>query len=70
MEATALRQLAAYTAVAWAASFTAATAEMHVSQSSLSHAGAHLGRQFGVQSCRAAPGGRAGRARADRPRDP
>nr|WSZ20561.1 LysR family transcriptional regulator [Streptomyces canus] len=38
MEATALRQLTAYTAVALAASFTTAAAEMHVSQSSLSRA--------------------------------
>ena len=38
MEATTLRQLAAYAAVARAASFTAAAAEMHVSQTSLSRA--------------------------------
>ena len=44
-----MRQLAAYTAVARAASFTAAAAEMHVSQSSLSRAVADLERQLGVQ---------------------
>jgi len=44
-----LRQLAAYAAVARAASFTAAAAEMHVSQSSLSRAVADLERQLGVQ---------------------
>ncbi|MGW0838702.1 LysR family transcriptional regulator [Streptomyces sp. NPDC002787] len=49
MEATTLRQLAAYAAVARAASFTAAAAEMHVSQSSLSRAVADLERQLGVQ---------------------
>ncbi|MFF9120535.1 LysR family transcriptional regulator [Streptomyces massasporeus] len=49
MEATTLRQLAAYTAVARAASFTAAAADMHVSQSSLSRAVADLERQLGVQ---------------------
>ncbi|WP_329443111.1 LysR family transcriptional regulator [Streptomyces canus] len=49
MEATTLRQLTAYTAVARAASFTAAAAEMHVSQSSLSRAVADLERQLGVQ---------------------
>ena len=49
MEATTLRQLAAYTAVARAASFTAAAAEMHVSQSSLSRAVADLERHLGVQ---------------------
>ncbi|MFE7767164.1 LysR family transcriptional regulator [Streptomyces sp. NPDC057438] len=49
MEATTLRQLAAYTAVARAASFTAAAAEMHVSQSSLSRAVADLERQLGVR---------------------
>jgi len=40
MEATSLRQLTAYTAVALAASFTTAAAEMHVSRSSLSRAAA------------------------------
>ncbi|WNZ06306.1 LysR family transcriptional regulator [Streptomyces sp. 11x1] len=49
MEATTLRQLAAYTAVARAASFTAAAAQMHVSQSSLSRAVADLERQLGVR---------------------
>ncbi|WUR85999.1 LysR substrate-binding domain-containing protein [Streptomyces phaeochromogenes] len=49
MEATTLRQLAAYAAVARAASFTAAAAEMHVSQSSLSRAVADLERHLGVQ---------------------
>ncbi|WP_333735886.1 LysR family transcriptional regulator [Streptomyces sp. IBSBF 2806] len=49
MEAPTLRQLAAYTAVARAASFTAAAVEMHVSQSSLSRAVADLERQLGVQ---------------------
>ncbi|MFF7394265.1 LysR substrate-binding domain-containing protein [Streptomyces scabiei] len=49
MEATTLRQLSAYTAVARAASFTAAAAQMHVSQSSLSRAVADLERQLGVQ---------------------
>lgn len=49
MEATTLRQLAAYAAVARAASFTAAAKEMHVSQSSLSRAVADLERQLGVQ---------------------
>ncbi|CAL9330192.1 HTH-type transcriptional regulator GltC [Streptomyces sp. enrichment culture] len=44
-----MRQLAAYTAVARAASFTAAAADMHVSQSSLSRAVADLERQLGVQ---------------------
>ncbi|MCW2880200.1 MAG: putative LysR-family transcriptional regulator [Sphaerisporangium sp.] len=43
-----LRQLAAYVAVAKAASFTAAAAEMHVSQSSLSRAVAELERQLGT----------------------
>lgn len=44
-----MRQLAAYTAVARAASFTAAAAQMHVSQSSLSRAVADLERQLGVR---------------------
>ena len=44
-----LRQLAAYAAVARAASFTAAAAELHVSQSSLSRAVADLERLLGVQ---------------------
>lgn len=48
MEAIASRQLAAYMAVARAANFTAAAAEMHVSQSSLSRAVADLERQLGV----------------------
>ncbi|NGO42597.1 LysR family transcriptional regulator [Streptomyces ureilyticus] len=48
MDAT-LRQLAAYAAVARAASFTAAAAQMHVSQSSLSRAVADLERLLGAQ---------------------
>ena len=44
-----MRQLAAYTAVARAASFTAAAADLHVSQSSLSRAVADLERQLGVR---------------------
>lgn len=48
MDAT-LRQMAAYIAVARAASFTAAARQMHLSQSSLSRAVADLERQFGVQ---------------------
>ncbi|MFE2939238.1 LysR family transcriptional regulator [Streptomyces sp. NPDC059255] len=48
MEST-LRQLAAYAAVARAASFTAAAAQLHVSQSSLSRAVADLERQLGAQ---------------------
>ncbi|MCR5978012.1 LysR family transcriptional regulator [Gordonia jinghuaiqii] len=44
-----LRQLAAYVAVAKAASFTAAAAELHVSQSSLSRTVADLERVFGGQ---------------------
>lgn len=48
MEAS-LRQLAAYAAVARAASFTAAAAELHVSQSSLSRAVADLERLLGAQ---------------------
>lgn len=44
-----LRQLAAYAAVARAGSFTAAAADMHVSQSSLSRTVADLERLFGVQ---------------------
>lgn len=44
-----LRQLAAYAAVARAASFTAAAADMHISQSSLSRTVAELERLFGVQ---------------------
>lgn len=44
-----LRQLAAYAAVARAASFTAAAAQLHVSQSSLSRAVADLERQVGAQ---------------------
>jgi LysR family transcriptional regulator, carnitine catabolism transcriptional activator len=48
MDAT-LRQLVAYTAVAKAASFTAAAAELHVSQSSLSRTVAELERSLGGQ---------------------
>lgn len=48
MDAT-LRQLTAYAAVARAASFTAAAAELHVSQSSLSRTVAELERVFGAQ---------------------
>ena len=48
MDAT-LRQLAAYAAVARAASFTAAAVELHVSQSSLSRTVAELERLFGAQ---------------------
>lgn len=48
MEAT-LRQLAAYAAVARAASFTAAANELHVSQSSLSRAVADLERRLGAR---------------------
>ncbi|QUH02264.1 LysR family transcriptional regulator [Saccharopolyspora erythraea] len=48
MEAT-LRQLAAYAAVARAASFTAAAEELHVSQSSLSRAVADLERLLGAR---------------------
>jgi LysR family transcriptional regulator, carnitine catabolism transcriptional activator len=44
-----LRQLAAYAAVARAASFTAAAAELHVSQSSLSRAVADLERTLGMR---------------------
>ena len=44
-----MRQLAAYAAVARAGSFTAAAAEMHVSQSSLSRAVADLERLLGAQ---------------------
>ncbi|MEQ4724088.1 LysR family transcriptional regulator [Nonomuraea sp. B19D2] len=44
-----LRLLAAYAAVARASSFTAAAAEMHVSQSSLSRAVAELERLLGAQ---------------------
>lgn len=44
-----LRQLTAYAAVARAASFTAAAAELHVSQSSLSRTVAELERSFGAQ---------------------
>ena len=44
-----LRQLTAYTAVARAASFTAAAADLHVSQSSLSRAVADLERRLGAQ---------------------
>ena len=44
-----LRQLAAYVAVARAASFTAAARQMHVSQSTLSRAVADLERVLGVQ---------------------
>ncbi|MEV6591343.1 LysR family transcriptional regulator [Streptomyces acidicola] len=44
-----LRQLAAYSAVARAVSFTAAAAEMHVSQSSLSRAVADLERTLGMR---------------------
>ncbi|MGP3918932.1 LysR family transcriptional regulator [Nonomuraea sp. 10N515B] len=44
-----LRLLAAYAAVARAASFTAAAAELHVSQSSLSRAVAELERLLGAQ---------------------
>lgn len=44
-----LRLLAAYVAVARAASFTGAAAEMHVSQSSLSRAVAELERLLGAQ---------------------
>ncbi|NGN64681.1 LysR family transcriptional regulator [Streptomyces sp. A7024] len=46
---TTLRQLSAYAAVARAASFTAAAAQLHVSQSSLSRAVADLERQVGAQ---------------------
>ncbi|MET8327849.1 LysR family transcriptional regulator [Streptomyces sp. NPDC005181] len=46
---TTLRQLAAYAAVARAASFTAAAAQLHISQSSLSRAVADLERQLGTQ---------------------
>ncbi|MFC4494131.1 LysR family transcriptional regulator [Streptomyces ovatisporus] len=48
MDAT-LRQLSAFAAVARAASFTAAAAELHVSQSSLSRAVADLERLLGTQ---------------------
>ncbi|TDC26402.1 LysR family transcriptional regulator [Streptomyces sp. 8K308] len=48
MDAT-LRQLTAYVAVARAASFTAAAAELHVSQSSLSRVVADLERLLGTQ---------------------
>jgi LysR family carnitine catabolism transcriptional activator len=48
MDAT-LRQLSAFAAVARAASFTAAAAELHVSQSSLSRAVADLERLLGAQ---------------------
>ncbi|TMR99164.1 LysR family transcriptional regulator [Nonomuraea basaltis] len=48
MEAS-LRQLAAYVAVAKAASFTAAAAQLHVSQSTLSRAVADLERVLGVR---------------------
>ncbi|MEU4232400.1 LysR family transcriptional regulator [Nonomuraea sp. NPDC026600] len=48
MDAT-LRQLAAYVAVARAASFTAAAARLHVSQSTLSRAVADLERVLGVR---------------------
>ncbi|MGW2325956.1 LysR family transcriptional regulator [Streptomyces sp. NPDC001700] len=44
-----LRQLTAYTAVARAVSFTAAAAELHVSQSSLSRAVADLERTLGMR---------------------
>ncbi|MGC9539086.1 LysR substrate-binding domain-containing protein [Streptomyces sp. UG1] len=44
-----LRQLAAYAAVARAASFTAAAGEMHMSQSSLSRAVAELERTLGTR---------------------
>ncbi|MGS2587086.1 LysR substrate-binding domain-containing protein [Streptomyces hebeiensis] len=44
-----LRQLAAYSAVARAASFTAAATELHVSQSSLSRAVADLERNLGLR---------------------
>lgn len=44
-----MRQLAAYAAVARAESFTAAAAQMHVSQSSLSRAVADLERLLGAQ---------------------
>ncbi|ANS63351.1 LysR family transcriptional regulator [Streptomyces lincolnensis] len=44
-----LRQLTAYAAVARAVSFTAAAAEMHVSQSSLSRAVAELERTLGMR---------------------
>ncbi len=44
-----LRQLAAYAAVARAASFTAAAAELHVAQSTLSRTVAELERSFGGQ---------------------
>ncbi|MET7518068.1 LysR substrate-binding domain-containing protein [Streptomyces sp. NPDC005480] len=48
MEST-LRQLTAYVAVARAAGFTAAAAQLHVSQSSLSRAVADLEKQVGAQ---------------------
>ncbi|MFE6166174.1 LysR family transcriptional regulator [Streptomyces sp. NPDC056486] len=44
-----LRQLSAYAAVARAASFTAAAAQLHVSQSSLSRAVADLERELGAR---------------------
>lgn len=46
---TTLRQLSAYVAVARASSFTAAAAQLHASQSSLSRAVADLERQVGAQ---------------------